>query len=224
MKFEYGLILTVGILASVSLGLAVIQPGEIPHWEALQHIKQQQFEDGCNKECMIDQEKLGNFCTEVQKDEYVCRPPREIRFSDQELPTLTAFPPTYGEFAYFPDGLKTVKYRLFDIAKVDLINKETNEIQIEFGNHNLEDPDKDFQYSARLFPGQTFVSHCTGSDLKTGHLVEYLDVFELDGITYIEFWGSHVTIPDSLLPCDMPALIENSVHRDLSLGIDFNLN
>ncbi len=222
MKFEYGIIAVLGFLVFSVLVLVTYDPNEIPHWNYLQEIKQQQFEDGCNKDCKKEQEKRGYFCTEIQSNDYVCRPPREIRFPEQELPIQSAFPPTYGEFAYFPDGL-TVKDRLFDITKVDLINKDTKQIQIEFAHHNLEEPKKEFRYFATLVPGQTFVSHCTGSHLKTGHLTEYLDVFELDGITYIEFWGSHVTMPDALLPCEIPELIEHSIPPDLSLGIDFEV-
>jgi len=72
-----------------------------------------------------------------------------------------------------------------------------------------------------LFPGQTFVSHCLGGDSKTAHLVEYRDIFVIDRKIYIEFWGSHVTMPDELLPCEMPELIQNSIPFEYSLGIDF---
>ena len=46
MKIEYGVVIYVGLLASVSLGLISIQPHEIPHWNYLHEMKQQEFQDG----------------------------------------------------------------------------------------------------------------------------------------------------------------------------------
>jgi len=223
MKLEYEIIIVVGILVSVSLGLISIQPDTVPHWEALHDIKQQS-DIGCDKECKLKQQQRGFVCVETTKNEYVCRPPRMIFYPDRETQMRTAFPPEYGEFLYLPVGLTndlTNDGRLFDIAKVDLINPDTKQIRIEFANHNINPPEIQFEYFTDFVPGQTFVSHCTGSERKTAHIVEYLDVFELDGTTYIEFWGSHVTMPDSLLPCQMPELIEHSISYDLSLGINF---
>lgn len=220
MRFEYGVITVLGFLIFSVIGLVIIQPNEIPHWNYLQEIKQQQFEDGCDKDCKAEQEKRGFFCTEIQINDYVCRPPREIRFPEQEYPISVAWPPTYGEFGYFPEGVDLVE-KLFDIARIDIINKETKEIRVEFGLHNTKNFDKEFEYSASLFPGQTFVSHCLGGESKTAHLVEYRDIFVLEGKVYVEFWGSHVTMPEQLLPCEMPDLIEHSIPFDYSIGIDF---
>jgi hypothetical protein len=223
MKLEYGIIIVVGILVSVSLGLISIQPDIVPHWEALHDIKQQS-DIGCDEECKLKQQQRGFVCVETTKNEYVCRPPREIFYSDRETQMRTVFPPEYGEFLYLPDGLTPDDGRLFDIAKVNLINSNTKQIRIEFANHNMNPPEPQFEHFTDLVPGQTFVSHCTGSERKMGHIVEYLDVFELDGTTYIEFWGRHVSMPDSLLPCEMPELIEHSISYDLSLGINFEMN
>ncbi len=221
MKLEYWIITSVGILSFISLGLISVQPNAIPQWEALLDIKQ--FHDiGCDEECKITEEADGFSCTEVTKDEYVCRPPREIFYPERETQMRTVFPPEYGEFLYFPDGLTTDDGRLFDIYKVDLINPDTGEIRIEFANHNINQPESQFEYFTNLVPGQTFVSHCTGTDRKMGHVVEYLDAFEMDGKTYLEFWGSHVRIPDALLPCELPDLIEHSIPYDLNLGINFD--
>lgn len=219
MKLEYGIIIVVGIFASISLGLISFQPDIVPHWEALHDIKQQS-DIGCDEECTLNQ-RDGFLCAETTKNEHVCRPPREIFYPERATQMRTAFPPEYGEFLYFPDGLTTDDGLLFDIDKVDLINPDTKQIRIEFANHNIRPPEPQFEYITELVPGQTFVSHCTGSERKTAHMVEYLDVFELDGTTYIEFWGSHVTMPDSLLPCQLPELIKNSIQYDLSLGINF---
>lgn len=222
MKLEHGIIISVGVLAFVSVGLISVQPNTIPHWEALLDIKQ--YHDiGCNKECKFTQEEDGRICTEPTKNEYVCRPPREIFYPDRETQMRTAFPSEYGEFLYFPDGLRTDDGRLFDIDKVDLINPDTKQIRIEFANHNINPPEPQFEYFAELVPGQTFVSHCTGTERKMGHVVEYLDVFEMEGKTYLEFWGSHVKMPDALLPCEMPDIIEHSIPYDLSLGINFEM-
>ena len=220
MKLEYGIVTVVGILVSFSLGLISSQPDSVPRWEALHDIKQQ-YDLGCDNECKQKWEVDGVTCAETTKNEYVCRPPREIFYPDRETQMRTAHPPEYGEFLYFPNGLTTDDGRLFDIAQVSLINPQTKQIRIEFANHNINPPEPQFEYTANLVPGQTFVSHCTGSDRKTAHIVEYLDVFEMEGRTYIEFWGSHVEMPDSLLPCQMPELIEHSIQYDLSLGITF---
>lgn len=221
MKLEYGIITVVGILAFASVGLIAVQPNVIPQWEALLDIKQ--YHDiGCDKECKFKQEERGFTCTETTKNEYVCRPPREIFYPDRETQMRTAFPPEYGEFLYFPDGLITDDGRLFDIGRVDLINPNTKQIRIEFANHNINPAESQFEYFANLVPGQTFVSHCTGTDRKMGHVVEYLDAFEMEGKTYLEFWGSHVRMSDALLPCQMPDIIEHSIQYDLSLGVNFD--
>ena len=136
----------------------------------------------------------------------------------------TVFPPEYGEFLYFPDGLTTDDGRLFDIGRVDLINPDTKQIRIEFANHNTNPPEPHFEYFTELVPGQTFVSHCTGTERKMGHVVEYIDTFEMEGKTYIEFWRSHVRMPDALFPCDIPDIIEHSIPYDLSLGIHFEMD
>jgi hypothetical protein len=220
MKFEYGVIAVLGFLIFSVIGLIANQPNEIPHWNYLQEIEQQSFEDGCNIDCKVQQEKRGHLCTEISADEYICRPPREIKYPDEEFQILTAFPPTYGEFAYFPAGVD-MEERFFDITRVDLIHPITNEIRVKFVQHNLKHFINDFEYTTSLNPGQTFFSHCLGGDSKTAHLVEYRDVFVLDHKIYIEFWGSHVTMPDELLPCEMPELIQYTIPIDYSLGIDF---
>ncbi|MCV0391942.1 MAG: hypothetical protein K5790_01465 [Nitrosopumilus sp.] len=223
MKLEYRIIVSVGVLACISVGLIFIEPNTIPHWESLLDIKQ--FHDiGCDKECQLKWEADGFSCAETTKNEYVCRPPRGIFYPDREVQMRTAFPSEYGEFLYFPDGLTTDDGRLFDIDKVDLIHSDTKQIRIKFANHNMNPPEPQFEYFANLVPGQTFVSHCTGTDRKMAHVVEYLDTFEMEGRTYIEFWGSHVKMPDALLPCEVPDIIEHSISYDLSLGINFERN
>jgi len=46
----------------------------------------------------------------------------------------------------------------------------------------------------------------------------------MEGKTYLEFWGSHVKMPDTLLPCEVPDIIEHLIPYDLSLGINFEMN
>ncbi|MGY5148782.1 MAG: hypothetical protein ACW9W3_01830 [Candidatus Nitrosopumilus sp. bin_68KS] len=223
MKLEYGIIVTVGVLAFTSLVLISIQPSSIPYWEAL-HDVEQYHDIGCDEECKFKQEEEGRICTETTKNEYVCRPPREIFYPDREIQVRTAFPPEYGEFLYFPNGITTDDGRLFDIDKVDLIDPDTKQIRIKFANHNINPPEPQFEYFANLVPGQTFVSHCTGTERKMGHVVEYLDAIEMGGKTYLEFWGSHVRMPDTLLPCKMPDMVEHSIPYDLSLGTSFKMD
>jgi len=88
-------------------------------------------------------------------------------------------------------------------------------------DHSIDDTGNYFVYPTMLVPGDTFASHCLGGDSKTAHVVEYRDVITLEGQTYLEFWGTHVTMPDELLPCDMSDLIQHSLSVDLRLGIDF---
>ena len=56
MKFEYGLIIIVGLLASVSLILIAEKSDIIPYWNYLHEIRQQEFEDGCDINCKKTQE------------------------------------------------------------------------------------------------------------------------------------------------------------------------
>ena len=223
MKLEYGIIITVGLLAAASLALITSQSDEIPHWKYLNDMKQQEFEDGCDINCKEKQEnERGYLCVPLDSEQYVCRPPRDIFYPDDDMQVRTVFPPTYGEFAYVPENQEMVgKNMLFDIAKVVLLNEESKEILLEFRYHLVANVDNYFEYSTMLFPGDTFVSHCLGGDSKTAHIVEYRDVINIEGLTYLEFWGTHVTMPDDLLPCEMPELIEHSLPVDLRLGINF---
>ena len=225
MKFEYGVIAVVGFLVFSTISLIVNQPDDIPHWNYLQEIKQQEFEEGCNIDCKKEQEdKRGYHCTSLDSEQYICRPPRKIFYENEVVQIRTAFPPNYGEFAYIPEGIIVPDNKLFDIAKTEIINSQTKEIGIDFRFHNPKDPEGQFEYYSSLVHGQTFISHCLGGDSKTAHIVEYRDVFELDNTTYVEFWGTHVTMPDELLPCKMPELLHHSIPIDLSTGIDFDRN
>ncbi len=223
MKFEYGLIIIVGFLVSVSLGLISIQPNEIPHWNYLQEMKQQEFADGCDIDCKERQEnERGYLCVPLDSEQYICRPPRDIFYPDEDMQVRSVFPPTYGEFVYVPENKEMMaKNRLFDIAKVTLLNEKSKEIMVEFGFHTVENTDNYFEYSAVLLPGDTFVSHCLGGNSKTAHIVEYRDTIQMEEKTYLEFWGTHVTMPDKLLPCKMPDLISHSLSVNLGSGISF---
>jgi hypothetical protein len=223
MKFEYGLIIIVGLLASVSLILIAEKSDTIPYWNYLHEIRQQEFEDGCDINCKKTQEnERGYLCTSLDSEQYICRPPRKIFWPDEDVQIRAVFPPTFGEFAYFPENkIVAEKYRLFDIGNVLLVNKETKEIKVDFVYHTDFDIGNYFEYTVNLIPEDTFVSHCLGGDSKTTHIVEYRDIIKLEGKTYVEFWGTHVTLPEELIPCKMPEMIQHSLPIDLRLGIDF---
>ena len=223
MKLEYGVIISTGILVSVSLILITSDSDKIPHWNYLDKMKQQEFEDGCDVICKEKQEsQRGYICVPLDSEQYICRPPRDIFYPDDEIQVRTAFPPTYGEFAYIPENQENAeKIRLFDIANVSILNGESKQILVEFEHHWRENTEHYFEYSSALYPGNTFVSHCIGGDSKMAHIVEYRDIIHIEGQRYIEFWGTHVDMPDELLPCQMPELIEQSLLVDLRLGIDF---
>ena len=223
MKFEYGIIIVVGSLVAVSLGLISSQPNDVPHWNYLHEMKQQEFEDGCDIDCEKKQEgERGYTCVPLDSEQYICRPPRDIFYPDEDIQIRSAFPPTYGEFAYVPENKEMMeKNRLFDIVKVVLLKEESKEILVEFGFHTAANVGNSFEYSTMLFPGDTFVSHCLGGDSKTAHIVEYRDVIQMEEETYLEFWGTHVTMPDKLLPCKMPELIQYSLPVNLGLEISF---
>ncbi len=223
MKTEYGVVISVGLLVSVSLGLIASQPDEVPHWNYLHQIKQQEFEDGCDIDCKERQENEREYlCVPLDSEQYICRPPRDIFYPDEDVQVRTVFPPTYGEFAYVPENQEmTEKNKLFDIVNVALLNEESKEIIVKFEHHHTRITDDHFEYSSILYPGDTFVSHCMGGNSKMAHVVEYRDVIHIEEQRYIEFWGTHVDMPDELLPCQMPELIEQSLLVDLRLGIDF---
>ena len=216
-------IIVAGILVSVSLTLITSDSAEIPHWNYLHEIKQQEFEDGCDINCKEKQEsQRGYICVPLDSEQYICRPPRDIFYPDEDMQIRTAFPPTYGEFAYILEDPESMeKNRLFDITKVVILNAESKEIMVDFGHHLKKDTENQFEYSSVLHPGNTFVSHCMGGNSKMAHIVEYRDIIHIEGQRYIEFWGTHVDMPEELLPCRMPELIEQSLLVDLRLGIDF---
>jgi hypothetical protein len=223
MKFEYGLIIIIGFLVSVSLALITSQSDGIPHWNYMHEMKQQEFEDGCDINCKKKQEnERGYICVPIDSEQYICRPPRDIFYPDEDIQVRTVFPPTYGEFAYIPENSEMMeKNRLFDIVNVALLDEESKEILVKFEHLLTEDSESYFEYSSTLSPGDTFVSHCFGGDSKMAHVVEYRDLINIGEQRYFEFWGTHVDMPDELLPCEMPELIEQSLSVDLRLGVDF---
>jgi len=224
MKLHHGVIIAVGFLVSSSMTLIVIQPDEIPYWNYLHEIKQQEFEDdSCDVSCKEEQEnKRGYICVPLDSEQYICRPPRGIFYPDDVVQIRAAFPPAYGEFAYIPEKSETMEEnRLFDITKVVILNAESKEIMVDFGYHLKRDTKNQFEYSSVLHLGDTFVSHCMGGNSKMAHIVEYRDIIHMEGQRYIEFLGTHVDMPDELLPCQMPELIKQSLLVDLRLGIDF---
>ena len=224
MRLEHHVIIAMGLLVAVSLVLILAESDEIPHWSYLQKIKQQEFEDdSCDVLCKEEQEnKRGYVCVPLDSEQYICRPPRDIFYPDEVVQIRTAFPPTYGEFAYIPENHEAIKQtRFFDISNVSVVDEESKEILVEFKNHLNKEGENYFEYSKILSPGDTFVAHCIGGDSKMAHVVEYRDIIHIEGQRYIEFWGTHVDMPDELLPCQMPELIEQSLLVDLRLGIDF---
>ena len=223
MRIEHHVIIAMGLLVAVSLVLILAESDEIPHWSYLQKIKQQEFEDGCDVLCKEEQEsRRGYICVPLDSEQYICRPPRDIFYPDEVVQIRAAFPPTYGEFAYIPENHEVIKQtRFFDISNVSVVDEESKEILVEFKNHLNKDSENYFEYSKILYPGDTFVSHCLGGDSKMAHVVEYRDIIHIDEQIFIEFWGTHVDMPDELLPCQMPELIEQSLSVDLRLGISF---
>ncbi len=223
VKLEHAIIICMGILVAVVTALILAESDEIPHWSYLQKMKQQEFEDGCDIICKENQEsKRGYVCVPLDSEQYICRPPRDIFYPDEDIQVRTVFPPTYGEFAYIPENHEMVeRNRLFDISNVILLDEESKEIMVEFEHHLTEDAENYFQYSSTLYPGDTFVSHCFGGDSKMAHAVEYRDLINIEEKRYFEFWGTHVDLPDELLPCNMPELIQHSLPVDLRLGINF---
>ena len=224
MKLEYYVIISMGLLVASSIALILAEPDEIPQWSYLHEIKQQEFEDdSCDVSCKEEQEnKRGYICVPLDSEQYICRPPRDIFYPDDNFQVRTVFPPAYGEFAYMPENQEVIeKIRLFDIANVSILDEESKEILVEFKHHWKENTKQYFEYSSTLSPGDTFVSHCMGGNSKMAHIVEYRDIIHMEGQRYIEFWGTHVDMPDELLPCQMPELIKQSLLVDLRLGIDF---
>ena len=223
MRLEHYVIIAMGLLVAASMVLILAEFNEIPHWSYLQKMKQQEFEDGCDVLCKEEQEnKRGYICVPLDSEQYICRPPRDIFYPDEDIQVRTVFPPTYGEFAYIPENQEMIeKIRLFDIANVSILKGESKKILVEFEHHWRENTENYFEYSSILYPGDTFVSHCMGGNSKMAHVVEYRDVIHIEEQRYIEFWGTHVDMPDELLPCQMPELIEQSLLVDLRLGIDF---
>ena len=223
MKLEYGVIIAMGLLITSVIIMILTESDEIPHWNYLQKITQQEFEDECDETCKEKQEnKRGYLCVLLDSEQYICRPPRDIFYPDDLIQIRTVFPPTYGEFAYIPENHEVItQNRFFDISNVAILNEESKEIMVEFKHHLKDDIKNYFEYSSVLYPGDTFVSHCIGGDSKMAHVVEYHDIIYIEDRRYLEFWGTHVDMPNELLPCQMPELIKQSLLVDLRLGIYF---
>lgn len=161
----------------------------------------------CDKNCV---EKVfdGYKCVEIKQEEFVCRLERgRHNFSDNNVFYTSAGPISYGEIVSFPEGKPDVQ--LFNVENITILDKNSKTIQVDFNESQDIDTISDIIYTAKLIPGDDYVS-CV-NPWKPGHLVRYVDLFEYENKTYAEFWGLHPFIPPELFPCDVPKILEYSL-------------
>ena len=169
----------------------------------------------CDAECV---EKINDSynCIEIKPDEFVCRQEREnFRGDDGGVKYSSAGPISYGEIVSFPEGKTDTRW--FGIENLIIVDKNSNAIQVDFNESNEEDAPSNIIYTAKLSPGDTFLS-CL-NPWKSTHLVRYTGLYEYENKTYAEFWGLHPSVPPELFPCDTQRILDSSlkIKYDISL-------
>ncbi len=163
----------------------------------------------------------GYGCLEVAPGEHVCRPARDKdRFWPPEgNNTLhaSAAPVTYGEIVLFPEGV--ADQQIFGVGSVEVVDRASGTVRVAFAEPMRGDIGS-IVHSAVLRPGDTFVSDCyPAKRYPVVHLVQYTDLFDMDGVTYAEFWGIHPDILSNWQRCADPGVLQTSLEYDYDLGL-----
>ncbi|MDH5463477.1 MAG: hypothetical protein OEW49_04130 [Nitrosopumilus sp.] len=168
----------------------------------------------CDAEC-IEKRNDSYQCVEIKQDEFVCRQERGHSIGDSGVKYGSAGPVSYGEIVSFPEGKTDIRW--FGIENLRIVDRNSNTVQVDFNESNDEDAPSNIIYTAKLSPGDTFLS-CL-NPWKSTHLVRYTGLYEFENMTYAEFWGLHPYVPPELFPCDMPKILDSSlkIKYDISL-------
>jgi hypothetical protein len=163
----------------------------------------------CNVECV---EKINDSykCVEIKQDEFVCRRERGDTIGNREIQYSSAGPISYGELVSFPEGKLNSPW--FNVESVDIIDKDSKTIQVNFNESSDGVIFSDVIYTAKLTPNDTYLS--CNNPWKSTHLVRYVDLYEYENKTYAEFWGLHPFTPTELFPCDVPKILEHSLRTN----------
>ena len=160
----------------------------------------------CDKECVKNMNDAYK-CVEIKSDEFVCRRERGDTIGDYAVQYSSAGPISYGEIVSFPEGKPDVQW--FNVENIKILDKNSKTIMVDFNESQDIEMHSDVIYTAKLTPGDDYVS-CV-NPWKSTHLVRFVDLFEYENKTYAEFWGLHPYTPPELFPCDLPKILESSL-------------
>jgi len=163
----------------------------------------------CDAQCV---EKINESykCVEIKPDEFVCRQKRGTFFSEPAVRESSAAPISYGEIVPFPEGKPDFQW--FNVENIKILDKNSKTIQVDFNESQDIDTPSDIIYTAKLTSGDDYVS-CV-NPWKGTHLVRYIDLFEHESKTYVEFWGLHPFTPPELFPFDVLKILEFSLRTN----------
>ena len=163
----------------------------------------------CDAECV---ERINDSyrCVEIKQDEFVCRQERGYFRGDGDVKYTSAGPISYGEIVSFPEGKTDIRW--FGIENLKISDRNSNAVQVDFNESNDEDAPSNIIYTAKLSPGDTFLS-CL-NPWKSTHLVRYTGLYEYENRTHAEFWGLRPYVPSELFPCDMPKILDSSLRTN----------
>lgn len=167
----------------------------------------------CNVQC-VEEMHDSYKCVEIKQDEFVCRKARNDTIGDDTVRYNSAGPISYGEIVYFPEGKSDVKW--FNLESVDVIDKNSKTILVEFNDADDDNDSGDVIYTAKLSPKDTFLS-CNPWD--STHLVQYTGLYEYENKTYAEFWGLHPYTPSELFPCDVSRILDSSLKMKYDISL-----
>ena len=214
MKIEYGIIITVGILVSVTLGMISTHPEDIPNWKSLESFTMDKvsFSDDRENFAKIKNLQDTSCYTSPNGNDFCYLPPR-IDDRGFGISILYGKNGVDGEMHFDPisDG---VKY--FTMTDMKLLDENSALVTLEDKNYSYSGIEgtvhyvDEFEYSMILEPFDSFITHCHNDEGTQVMVVQYLGVKTIDGVDYFVTWHN-VAHSDHGIPCIYPEIIQQSL-------------
>lgn len=214
MRFEYGIIIVMGVLTAAILASIVSEPHKIPYWESFRHfeITKMAYTDDPD---MFEKtkNKQDSTCYASNNGNSFCYEPPRIDDKGFGISYLTGENGVDGEM-HFDSIQKGVSY--FTMTNMTL-NNNTAIVTLADKNYSRGGQgivkysiDEKFEHYMEIEKFDTFVTHCHNYDGTVINIVQYLGVIQINGTDYFVTWH---TIAESSqgIACDYPEIIQNSL-------------
>lgn len=215
MRFEYGIIIVMGVLTAVILVSIQYEPYKVPYWESFKHFEITKLAYTDDPDIF---EKTKNSkdstCHTSNNGNLFCYEPPRMYDRDYGVSYLRGENGVDGEMHFDPvsDG---VNY--FTMTNMTLVNDTVAIVTFADKDYSITGRDgtiysinEEFEYFMNVEKFDTFVTHCHNYSGTVITLVQYLGVIPINGTDYFVTWH---TIAESSqgIACDYPEIIQNSL-------------